>query len=266
MRLAVLAAAAWWTLAACGAPATHIARGEVYATGNGAFDDFFTSVREVRSQALAAPDDADAAHASLLKALGLDAKAATSQALDEAGKSAKKLQDKGVLLHLEIAPEPKVLAARGKVDLGADGEALLKAMEGSVKSSLETQKRLVALAARAADLEKKRADLRSQAPDAFRADTPTKRDEIIAELDAAKRVLADAGDGATRAAGAASRFVVDLVQVVETGGAAEPAGKLGRGKKGFAGAPKAGGGPKATGPVATPPPRKKPKGADDFEP
>jgi hypothetical protein len=136
------------------------------------------------------------------------------------------------------------MAARGKVDLGPDGEALLKAMESSLKSSLDMQKRLAAVAARAADLEKKRADLRSQAPDAFRANPQTKRDEIIAELDA-------------------SRFVVELVQAVETGGGTvvDPGGKLPRGKKGpFAGAPK------GAGPVAAPPPRKKPKGGDDFEP
>jgi hypothetical protein len=105
MRLAVLAAT-WLALSACGGPPPHVARGEPYATGNGTFDEFFTAVLEVRSQALAAPDDAEAAHASLVKALGLDAKVTASQALGEAQSRAKKLQQKGVLLHLEIAPEP----------------------------------------------------------------------------------------------------------------------------------------------------------------
>jgi hypothetical protein len=263
MRLAVVTAA-WWALSACGA--THIARGEAYTTGNGAYDEFFAAVREVRAQALAGPDDAEAAHAGLVKALGLDAKAPAPQALDEVGKSAKKLQGKGVLLHLEIAPEPKVLFSRGKMDLGADGESLVKAMEGSVRSSLETEKRLIALAARAAELERKRVELRSKAPEAFRDTPPITRDDIFAELDAAKVVLANAGDGATKSAGAASRFVVDLVQAVETGGVAAEPGKAGHGKTVPAPFAKGGTAPKGAGPITTPPPKKKVKGGDDFEP
>jgi hypothetical protein len=251
-----------------------MAKGEAYTTGNSTFDDFFTAVREVRGEALSAPDDAEAAHGSLLRALGLDAKAATAKALEEAGARAHKLQEKGVLLHLEIAPEPKLLASRGKVDVGADGEALLKAVEGSVKSSLDMRKRLAGVAARAVELEKRRADLVDQAATAFKDDPQSKRKEVMAELDACKVVLADAGDGAGRAAGAASRFVVDLVQAVETGGASVEAlaGKPGKGKKGaVAAAPRGGGGPapRAAAAAATSPapaPKKKAKGGDDFEP
>jgi hypothetical protein len=272
MRPGFVLSAAFVALAAlaCGnKPEPHVARGELYTTGNGTFDDFFSAVRDVQEAAKSGPDDAEAARAGLLKALGLDARVAPEKALDEAGKSAKKLQEKGVLLHLEIAPEPKLLATRGKIDVGADGEALLKAMEGSVKTSLDTRKRLEGLATRAADLEKRRAELRDQAPDAFKGEPPGKREEILAELDASKTVLADAGDGARSAAGAAARFAVDLVQAVETGGFAQEPSKPAKGaKKGGAPGPARGGGAAVNGSKASAPapPPKKGKGGDDFQP
>jgi hypothetical protein len=277
MRFGIVLAAAFVTLASlaplgCGPkPEPHVARGELYTTGNDTFDNFFSAVKEVREAAKSGPDDVEAAHQSLVKALGLDAAAGPEKTLDGAGKSAKKLQEKGVLLHLEIAPEPKLLATRGKVDVGADGEALLKAMEGSVKTSLDTRKKLEGIANRAADLEKRRAELRDQAADAFKGEAPGKRDEILAELDASKAVLADAGEGARSAAGAAARFAVDLVQAVETGGYAEPV-KPGKGGKkgGPTGPARGGGGGKAAAPAGPaappPPPKKKGKGGDDFEP
>jgi hypothetical protein len=272
MRLTALLFMMGVAPAACGPLPSHVAQGESFSTGNATFDDFFTAVREVRSQALAAPDDAEGARAGLLTALGLEAKSKTSAALDEAGSRAKKLQDKGVLLHLEIAPEPKFVTVRGKADLGSENEALLKAMEGAVRTSLETRKRLATVAARAIELEKRRAELREKASTAFQEEKVAKRDEIFAELDASKAVLADAGEGASRAAGAASRFVVDLVQVVETGGGTAPvaAAPPARGKKGqfvprAAQAKAAGSATAPAQPAAAPPPKKK-KGGDDFEP
>jgi hypothetical protein len=257
---------------ACTLQEPRVARGDGIVTGNAAFDDFFSAVRDVRSQVLAAPKDAETGHAELIKALGLDGKAKSSAAIEEAGVRAKKLQDKGVLLHLEIAPEPKVLAAKGRVEVGAEGEALFKAMETTLKTSIETRKRLAALAARAVDLEKRRAELRAKAEAAFKAVTPDKRAEIVAELDAAKGVLVDAGDGATRADGAESRFVVDLVYAVETGGGARPEnakqlsirkGWTAHAKPAASGVPPAPAGAPSATPAAL---KKKPKGGDDFEP
>jgi hypothetical protein len=271
--MGVLAWVAWAALFACSVPTSRVARGESYSTGVESYDDFFTAVAEVRTQAKSAPSDESAAHEPFMKAMGVDASGKPSAALDEATSRANKLKAKGVLLHLEIAPEPKVIAARGKGDLGADGEAMVKAVESSVKTLLDARKRLSAIAQRAVDLEKKRADLRDQVDTAFKEATAAKRDEIRDELDASKGVLADAGDGAGKAAGAASRFVVDLVQAVETGaggGAPVDAGKGARGKK--APAVFAGGGPKGAAPAAAgaapapAPVKKKPKGGDDFEP
>jgi len=240
-------------MAGC-ASTLHVANGEPFTTGNASFDDFFTAVRAVRAEARAAPRDEDAAHAGLIAALGLSPRAGTERTLEEAGARARKLKERGILLHLEIAPEPRFVALRGKAALGPEGEALLKAMESATQASLEMRKHLAAVATRAAELEKRRADLRSQAPTAFRDEPVLKHAEIMAELDGARAVLADAGEGATRASGAAARFVVDLVQVVETGALDPNRMASSPTKKGWA--------PKAA-PAALPP---KKKGSDDFEP
>ena len=264
--------AAATTAAACGAPPAHVAQGEAYTPGNSSFDEFFTAVKYVRADGLSAKSDEQSAHAGLMKALGIDAASASAQALEEAGSRAKKLREKGVLLHLEIAPEPKLLAVKGRTDLGSDGEALFKAMEDAARSSLEMRKRLAAVAVRAAELEKKRVDLRAEAATAFKQEPPAKREEILLELDASKAVLADASDAATRSAGAATRFVVELVQAVETGGGVGDPGKPGRGKKGpafAAGKAPASGVARSAAPAAAAAPApapKKAKGGDDFEP
>jgi hypothetical protein len=259
--------------AACTLGEQRAARGggDGFPTGNAAYDDFFSAVRDVKKQAVAAPIDAVTGHAELMKALGLDAKATSDAAITEAGSRAKKLQDKGVLLHLEIAPEPKVLAAKGKGEVGADGEALFKAMEATLKTSIETRKKLAAIASRIADLEKKRAELRDKATATFKDDL-WKRDDVVTELDATKKVLANAGDGAAQVDGAESRFVVDLVYAVETGGGTHPENSKTPpppSKRAWATRAKSAAAPGVEPPSApaTPVvPKKKPKGGDDFEP
>jgi len=265
LRLAVVVAAI--AAAGCTLPGAHVAQGYAYTTGNAKFDEFFSAVKAARADGIAAPNDEQAARAGLYKALGLDAKAAPSKALDEATARAKKLRDKGVLLHLEIAPDPKLIVAKGRSDPGADGE-MLKAVEAAARSSLELRKRLEAVSARTADLEKKRVELRAQTDDAFPSESLAKRDEIKDELEAAKGVLAGAGDSASRAAGSASRFVVDLVQAVETG-AAPDTGKPGRGNgptRVAGGRAPAAASVRVSAPPAAPAPKKKAKGGDDFEP
>ncbi len=291
MRLAVLLVASTLS-ASCSPTLAHVAQGEVYSTGNAPFDEFFLGVRDVRADALAAHADEDSINTGLIKALGIEDKAVSTTALEETALRAKKLQEKGVLLHLEIAPEAKLFAVRGKAELGPDGEALLKAAEAAARSSLEIRKRLAFAVARAAELEKKRVELRAQAPVTFRDEKQGKRDEIIGELDASKTVLADAAESANRSAGVASRFVVELMEAIETGAGAmlEP-GKLARGKKSAVNLPPPPAKPcapvheavaaaephfkprapasnpaGASGAPAPPPPPKKPKGGDDFEP
>ena len=138
-----------------------------------------------------------------------------------------------------------------------------------------TRKRLAGVAARAMELEKRRTDLHDQAPTAFK-DEPAKRDDVLAALDAAKALLVEASEGANRAAGAESRFVVDLVYAVETGGGTRPeptkptrektAGASGGARRSAAASPAPGPAAAQAPPPAPAPPKKKQKGADDFEP
>ncbi|MEO7327589.1 MAG: hypothetical protein ABI193_03355, partial [Minicystis sp.] len=146
------------------------------------------------------------------------------------------------------------------------------------------------------DLEKARSELRAQAPQTFRGEPQAKRDEIIAELDAAQTVLATVLDGSTRHAGLSAKYLIDLAAVMETGAAVlgplDTPPKAGRWKNPAspkpasppaasappppaakkpadtpAPPPAARPPPPATPPPATPPPKKKPpKGGDDFEP
>lgn len=279
------------SLGGCAAAIPHVARGETLATGDALFDDFFVAVRDVRTEALAAQADEEASHARFITALGLTAKTPPSSAVDETGLRAHKLSDKGVLLHLEITPDARLLTVRGKWDPGADGDALFKAVEEAAKSSLDMRRRLATVALHAAELERRRVALRTQASATFRDASQSKRDEIVLELDAAQPVLADAGERASNAAGAAARFVVELTQAVETGAvAALENGKLAKGGKkpapqpapsppvivAAAASPKPA--PAPAKPVAAParpaapsagapaPAKKKPKGVDDFEP
>ena len=288
--LALSALALALAVGGCAAPIPHVARGETLATGDSLFDDFFVAVRDVRTEALAAQADEQASHAGLVKALGLTAKTLPSAAVDESGLRARRLADKGVLLHLEISPDAKLLTVKAKWDPGADGDALFKAMEDAAKSSLDMRRRLASVALRASELERRRVTLRTQASATFRDAAGSKRDEIVFELDAAQPVLTDAGERAANAAGAASRFVVELAQAVETGAvAAIENSKLAKGAKRPAGQPLAPQAPVVaaaaatrpapapTKPAAAPtrpaapsapatPAKRKPKGGDDFEP
>ena len=290
--LAALAIALAIASGACATPVPRVARGEAVTTGNTTYDDFFQAVKQVRSEALAAANDEDATHAGLVKALGLEPKTARALAVDESGVRSKRFQEKGVLLHLEVAPEIRLLVIHGKIALGPDGDGLIKSMEEAAKGAYDMQKRFTAVAARAAELLKRRIDLRGQAPAAFRQDAQAKRDEIIAELDAAKGVLDDALEKANASSGASARFVVELAQAVETGAAdslLNPKNAKSH-KKSFASShrpahpsshhaaaapPKPAAKPASAGPAKPPPakpskpkkPGKKAKGGgDDFEP
>ena len=294
LRALISAIAITATISGCATPIPRVARGESMTTGNATYDEFFTSVQKVRSEALAAATEEDTTHAGLVKALGLEPKTTRELAVDETGLRSKRFVEKGVLLHLEIAPEARMLSVRGKTDLGPDGEGLIRSMQDAAKGALEMRRRFAIVASHAADLEKKRVDLRGQAPATFRDDPQAKRDEIIAELDAARAVLTEAQEKANASAGSAARFVVELAQAVETGAAdAIVNPKPTKGKKPFAVAQRpqpvapspavvaaqVAPPPKPAAAVAKPaaapakpaaapakPAKKKPKGGDDFEP
>jgi hypothetical protein len=246
--------------AGCIHPKTYIAQGQVLTTGNAAYDDFFKSVRDIHSEAEQAKDDELASHAALIAALRLEPQTSAKMAVSEASQRAKKIRDAGILIHVELIPNQKIITKKEKWDavLNPEGKDFLKAVEESTRSSLALSKRVGGIGIRAAQLEKVRTDLRAQAPVAFRAEVESRRDEIIEELDACAAVLTDAADLSDRYAGLAAKFALDLAHALDTGadGAADDAAA-----KSAAAQPKGAPAPApppttttTTGPPAPPPP------------
>jgi len=286
----------------CSKPTPRMAQGQPYSTGQGPYDDFFTAVLTLRAEGQKARDDEAATRAALTTMLGLEAKASATLAVGEAEQRAKKMHDAGIAFHVDLVPEAKIVTAKAKGVVNLEAEDLAKAAEASTKSAITLSQRLGAVTARAAELEKVRADLRAQAPAAFRAEPQARRDEITMELDAAAAVLTEASDAGERWGGVAAKFALDLARALEaSNGAAGPGdappGKIPKGppakppprdpmatrpppstpaatppptpgptKKPPPAAPPAAKPPPATPPAAKPPPPKKPKGGDDFEP
>jgi hypothetical protein len=234
------------------------------ATGNADFDAFFKQVDELRTEAAKADEDEAVARLLLVRALALPEEAGADATVKAAGERAKKLKEAGLMLHLNLTPEAK-LVTRGK---GADSEASVKAIEESAKSSLALVRRMGELEKRSADLQNKRRELRSKT----RAELGARAEEIERELLEAEKVIAEAAELGSKSAGSASHYVLALAAAVETGaggsqlptrvsvvqgvrGGAKPSGKL------PAKAVKSGGGDGA----APPPKKPKPK-SDDFEP
>jgi hypothetical protein len=252
------------------ATTTHVERGELFAAGVAEYDELFAAVHALHDDAQRARFEAEGARAELVRTLDVDNKTDASATVLAAKKRAEALRDKAVLLHVQLAPQPKLVASPEGKASEAELDALVKAVEGAVKSSLEVSERLGALSERAAELESKRLDLAARGPMAL-ADLPKARqDEVLAELAAAKDLLRDDGQQLALSAGEASRFVLNLARALETGAAQAPAPeptKPARAKPGR-GAPGRGAAPARPAPAPTKPPpaAKKPAGGDDFEP
>jgi len=252
--------------------ASRIEQGEAVTTGKEPYDAFFAAVRAAREESRKAEAQAAEARVSLSRSLGLQDTATASAALEAARARATKLLEGGVRLHLQITPEVKLISGVGRRTRLEDADKpVLTALEESAQGSLAISKKLSETASRTAELEKQRSALAGEADKAF-ADAPEgKRRDIMRELEAAARVIADAsktnGDQAARA----SKFVLDLAMAIETGGAdgkRAPGGPAARPQGGG----RSGAGTSAgasTSRPATPPSKPAPKpagGGDDFEP
>jgi hypothetical protein len=279
VALAVASAA----LLSCFSTTSHLQRGEAYATGNPKYDDFFKEVIALRADAERAPAEEVGARADLVTALGLESKTEIGVTVSETRERAKKLRDYGVMLHLELTPDVKLVTAKGK-QVDDPPPALVSGVVESTRKSLDLTRHLDDVMRQAQDLEKKRIQLRGESQDMFRALPQVKRDEIASELDSAQEVLTGIGETAKKSAGRASEFVVGVVQAVETGAAAAnalppPPPPVQAVASARAAPPKktwkpvtrsTGPGPVVVKATTKPPPaaasKKKPKASDDFEP
>ncbi|WP_170319442.1 hypothetical protein [Polyangium spumosum] len=250
----VVVAASLSTLAGCGPSLSQIEQGKAITTKEPTLDEFLKSVVALRGEVDRAEGDRKAARAELVKALGLAETADASEALEAATKKAKALDEAGTALHLELTPDAKLLVLvqkRGKKT--EDPEALAKAVEASVKASLDVARRMGELEQRARFLDTKRTEL-STTPAA-------KSGDAARELEGARIVLADLRARATSEAGLASSFVVGLAMALETGAAETALAKF----TGKSTRPRYGGGGGGAAPAGGSP-APKPKPSDDFEP
>jgi len=237
--------------AGCGSTMSQIEQGKAITTKEATLDEFFKSVVELRGEIERAEDDRRSARADVVKALGLAESTQAEIALEAATQKAKKFDDDGTSLHLELTPAPKLCVLRKKRGKPAEDPAeLAKAVEKSVKASIELAKRMGEIDQRARNLEAKRADLATK-PAGKQGDAPR-------ELEGAKVVLADVRARATNQAGLASSFVVGLAMAFETGAADTALARFNAKPRTWGGG-RPGGGPAQGGPA-------KPKPSDDFEP
>jgi hypothetical protein len=286
-RRAIGAAVIALAMTGCfGKAATKIEAGEAPSTGESTYDEFFAAVLKARDEAKKAEEDASSTRQDLARALGTDGDAL----LEKAAERAKKLHDYGVLMHLQLLPSTRLVVKKsGDAPEGNDADGLVRGVESAAGRSMELAKRLADLSAQAARLEKQRAELREGAAQKLEGAAASKRGEIEKELDGSKVVIEEAGAATARAAGSATRLLVDLARAVETGAAdadgppppeACPPPNAKGAKKGGAPPPRGraskppASSPRpaasAPAPAASPAPAKKParkgKGSDDFEP
>ncbi|WP_437588096.1 hypothetical protein [Sorangium sp. So ce1000] len=253
-------------LAACAAQVSLLEQGRALRTGKQPYDEFFEATRALREESLKAEELADAAPVELARALGLDPRSAGKAALEATRARAEELRAAGVQLQVELAPEARIVSARGRRPLDPGDRDAIAAFEASLKSSLAISKQLGELSDRAAALEKKRASLAAEWAEAL-ADDPQRR-EVKHELEAAERVIAEAAAVADRYAGRASKLALDLVLAIDSGDAPARRGDTSRPppRQPAAGAkapPRHGSSAGAAPKPPKPPPS---RGDDDFDP
>ncbi|AKT43428.1 hypothetical protein [Chondromyces crocatus] len=247
----------------CSTPSrTRIEQGSQVTTGSAPYDAFFQEVLATHEETREAETLASGARAGLSRSLGLQEAASREVVLDAARARAAKLREEGVLLHLQLTPEVKVVRAGGKKGLDDDGKEILDALEASAKGGLSVSKQLDQLASRVTELERKRAELDQELSMAFASAPSSQRREVQRELDAAGKVLAEAKEGTDLQAALVSKFVLDLAIAVETG--ASPGEARGDTKRSGA-RPTGRPAPRRGGPPAAQPPPKPAGGSDDFE-
>ncbi|WP_437658193.1 hypothetical protein [Sorangium sp. So ce1182] len=207
-------------LVACGAQVSQLEQGRAIRTGKQPYDEFFEAARALREESLKAEELAGEAQGELARALGLDPRSTGDATLEATRARAAKLREAGVVLRVELVPEARLVSARGGRALDAEDRSVIEAVEASLKGSLAASKQLGELSRRAAELEKKRASLAATSDEALASDP--RRREVKRELEAAERVLAEAGAVADRHAGRASKLALDLVLTFDSGAAPAP--------------------------------------------
>lgn len=239
------------TLPACSAYVTRIDHGGSYASGTADFDELFDATGGIAGRVDELTRARQAAVEKLATALGASAEGGSSDVLLALGGRAKKLQNAGALLHFTLTPEPKVVVSAPETPPEGPELAVLEAVESAAKEAISLFVKANELTAEVRALDGKREALSSRVGESFPDEA--KRQEVVAELAAADKVITDGQRNAEYEAGQSAALLVGMARALETGGAAEPAPPPPKKK------------PRNPGPAGPAKPKPKPAG-DDFEP
>jgi hypothetical protein len=238
---------------------TRTAQGKVYHSDNPTYDAYFDGVHAVHAQTAEAFDEEAKARAPLEQALGT--RNTTPDRLVELTKQRLKAGREGAPVHLAVTgidpPKDGETHKSVEVKLTVADEAavppsqreLVKALEQSAKAEGEVLDKFGLVSTRAKSLLAHHGQLVASVNKDFT--TPSRRDEVVHELDASKPVLGEAAGRAEKVTIQARSFLKGMSDMLAGVEAAPP-----KDEKGAQGKPAAK--PKNGGPApkrAAPPPK-----------
>jgi hypothetical protein len=224
---------------------THVGRGELFRTGQVAFDEFFEDVNVLQRDTKTIKGDQSKALASIGKLMSLSdpsAKTVFVAVKERARKLAESKKGKAFLVldgiddHGRTQPgkQVTVIASAGRGQAAPkDAQELAAALDEAAKGEGQIAEKTFPMAEKAKRRTNEADRLRAQVDAEF--SSKSKREEVERELDSAKRVLAEIAVKSDEAATSAAGFLHDMQQTFAA--LAESKGKA----KGKGGA-KAGGG------------------------
>jgi hypothetical protein len=218
---------------------THVARGEMYRTGQVAFDEFFEDVNVLQKETKTIKEEETKALGNVAKVLGLNEPSAQTvfvavkeraRKLAESKKGKAFMALEGIDDHGRPQPGKQVtVTATGPYGQTAPKEVkeLAAALDQAAKAEGQLAERTFPMADKAKRRSTEAARLRAQVDAEFTS--KAKREEVEREIDAAAKVLVDVAQKCEAASASASGFLRDTQQAFAS--AAETKGK-GKGKGG----------------------------------
>ena len=201
---------------------THVSRGELFRTGNVAFDEFFEDVNALQKDTKTIKEEEGKAVAGVGKLLNLSSPTAASvfvAAKEKARQLAESKKNKAFLklegIDDQGRPQPgkqitvTAFALKG-LPVNKDAQDLAAALDGASKAEGQLSERVFPLADKAKRRTSEADKLRALVETEF--SSSNKRAEVERELDDAKKALADIAKLTEEASASASGFLRDSRQ------------------------------------------------------
>jgi hypothetical protein len=190
------------------------AEGQLYTTGNPAYDAFFRDVHQQQVDAGTWSDDKKGAHRALATTLELTADAPDVTLMQATHESASKIakQSGSVRLVEAEGAAPHVVASGG----AGEGGPLFHAVEETARQELDRAKRLRAAEPKLDALAKQESDLEARVKADFGQYGATRANEVASELVATRDVVTKLKARAEAEARESEDFVADVGRALET--------------------------------------------------